>query len=125
MIMGLKTFNFSGGVRGKITSLTIIQQTTHLKLATCSGDAHSRLVSHDLSSHHGDRLALSGVDLPGHNAAARFVLGQVELAKPTTGSRAKITDVIGNFHERTSDHVECTVCFNQCVVGGQGFELAK
>jgi hypothetical protein len=83
--------------------------TTHLELAASTSDAHSRLISHDLSCNHSDRLTLCGIDLARHDATARFVLWKAELAEATTRPRSQESYVVPNLHQGASDDVEGTM----------------
>lgn len=51
----------------------------HLELSVAAADRDGDVVAHDLSGDHGEGLALSGVDLARHDAAAGLILRQVQL----------------------------------------------
>lgn len=47
-----------------------------LELAVHAADSGGDVVAHDLGADHGEGLALRGVDLAGHDAAAGLVFGE-------------------------------------------------
>ena len=52
-----------------------------------AGEGDGRVVAHHLARNHGERLAWVGIDLAGHDRAARLVLGQM-LISPMPAARA-------------------------------------
>lgn len=94
-----------------------------LELAVHATNGGSNVVAHDLGANHGQGLALSGVDLAGHDGRARLVLGQVELTETTSGTAAKVANVLGNLGQGTSQGVERTVSLDNGVVGSESLEL--
>ena len=66
------------------------------------------MVAHDLSGHHGDGLALGGVNLAWHDGAPWLILWQGQLSQATAGARAKESDVIGNLHDGASNDIAGT-----------------
>lgn len=87
--------------------------------------AHSGLVTDDLGRDHRDCLALRGVDFARHDAAARLVFRETQLAEPAARTRAKEADVVSDLHQRASNDVESTVSFDKGIVTGKGFELQQ
>lgn len=51
-----------------------------------------------LGADHGEGLTLRGVDLAGHDAAARLVLRQLQLSQPTARPAAQKTNVVCHLH---------------------------
>lgn len=109
-------------VRTRVTERGMITKT-HLELAVAAGDAHGRVVAHNLSSDHGQGLALSRVDLAGHDAGTGLVLREGEFAQAAARAGAEVPDVVGDLHERAGDDVERAVSLDEGVVRGEGFEL--
>ena len=93
------------------------------KLTIGAGDRDSGVVAHNLGSDHGHGLTLSGVDFSGHDTATGLVLRQAQLSQTTSRTRAEVTDIVGDLHQRDSDHIKSTMSFNQCVVRSKGLEL--
>ena len=58
-----------------------------------------------LGADHGEGLTLRGVDLAGHDAAARLILWQLQLSQPTARPAAQEADVIR--HLRTPIDAFC------------------
>ena len=87
--------------------------------------AHSGLVTHNLGGNHCDRLALCGIDFAGHDAAARLVFREIQLAEPATRTGAKETDIIGNLHQGASNDVESTVSFDEGIMASKGLKLPQ
>lgn len=94
-----------------------------LKLAVHAANGRGDVVAHDLGADHGERLALRGVDLSGHDAAAGLVLGQDQLAETASGTAAEVSDVLGNLGQRGGQGVEASVSLDDGVVGSQGLKL--
>ncbi len=97
----------------------------NLELTTGTGHADRSLVTDNLSSDHGQSLALSGVNLSGHDAAAWFVLRQAQLTQTTSRSRTKVADIIGDLHEGASNHVQSAMRLHEGIVSGEGLELIR
>jgi hypothetical protein len=66
---------------------------------------------------------LGGINFSGHDTTARLVLRKGEFAKTTARPRTKIANVVGDFHERYGEDVECTVGLNKGVMCGESFKL--
>ena len=98
-------------------------RSAYLKLAVRTGDADNRVVSHDLSSDHGHRLTLRGVDLARQDAASRLVLRELKFAQTTTRPGAKVPDVVSNLHQRNCHGVQGAVRFHQRIVRRKCLEL--
>ena len=96
---------------------------THLELSVRSSDGDGSVVSHHLASDHGQSLALSRVDLSGHDGGSRLVLGEGELSKAASRSGSEVSDVVGDLHERNGDGVESSGSLDDGVVGGESLEL--
>ena len=94
-----------------------------LKLAVHATDAHGDVVAHDLGTHHGQGLALRGVDLAGHDGASGLVLRQDELTETAAGPASEVADILGNLGERGRQGVQASVGLDKGVVGGEGLEL--
>lgn len=105
------------------TVWTIRELPTHLELSVRSSDGDGGVVSHHLASDHGQSLALSRVDLSGHDRRSRLVLGERELSETTSRSGSEVSDVVGDLHERDGDGVESSGGLDDGVVGGEGLEL--
>lgn len=89
-----------------------------LELAVHAANGGGDVVAHDLGADHGQGLALRGVDLAGHDAAAGLVLGESQLAEAAAGAAAQVADVLGNLGQRGGDGVEAAVGLDYGVVGG-------
>lgn len=94
-----------------------------LELAVHATDGGGDVVTHDLGADHGQGLALGGVDLARHDAAAGLVLGQVQLTKTATGTAAEVSDILGDLGKGAGEGVEGSVGLNNGIVGGQRLEL--
>lgn len=62
-------------------------------------------------------------ELTWHDAAARLILGQTDLAEAATGSRCQEADVIGNLHEAYGHCVESSRHFYHGIVCRQRLKL--
>ena len=94
-----------------------------LEVTVASSDSHSHVVSDDLSADHSDGFALGGVDLSGHDGAARLVFGKAELTETAARSRSQESNIVGNFHDGDSEGVESTTQVDKSVLGGESLEL--
>lgn len=94
-----------------------------LELTVHAADSGSDVVTHDLGADHGKGLALSGVNLAGHDGRARLVLGEDQFTKTAAGTGSKVTDVLGNLEQRAGQGVQGTGSLDNRVVGGQNLEL--
>mmetsp|Transcript_83303 Transcript_83303/g.254686 ORF Transcript_83303/g.254686 Transcript_83303/m.254686 type:complete len:254 (+) Transcript_83303:581-1342(+) len=83
------------------------------------------MVADDLSGDHGDHFALRGIHLPWHDAAARLVLWQAELAEARARAGAQEAQIVGDLVEAASDSGERPGAFHDGVVRGQGLELVR
>mmetsp|Transcript_14097 Transcript_14097/g.42519 ORF Transcript_14097/g.42519 Transcript_14097/m.42519 type:complete len:557 (-) Transcript_14097:154-1824(-) len=98
-------------------------ENIELKVSHGSCHADARVVAHHLGGHHGEGLALGGVDLAGHDAAAGLVLRQQQLPQPAPRPAAEEADVIGDFHEGHGGAVEGPAGLHHRVVRRQRLEL--
>lgn len=105
---GLKTFNYVEFSHGS----TLKNKGTYLELSIRPSNRNSSLVSNYLSCDHSHSLALRRVDLARHDAATRFVFRQTEFAQTASRPRAKVTNVVGDLHQRNGKDIQCTVSFN-------------
>lgn len=121
---GLNTFNYFCLSKYPRKSLTK-RSDTYLELAAGTSNADSSLVTHDLSSNHGQCLALCGIDLARHDRAARLVFRQAQLTETASRSGAEVPDVIGDLHEGAGDDVQGTVGLNKRVMGCKSFKLIR
>lgn len=95
------------------------------ELAVHATNSGGNMVTHDLGADHGKSLALSGVDLARHDAAAGLVLGENEFAKAATGTTAEVADVLGNLGENSGESVETAVSLYNSIMGGEDLELVR
>lgn len=58
-----------------------------------------------------------------HDGRSRLVLGQLELAKTTSGSRSEVSDVVGDLHEGNGDDIESAGRLDNGVVSGKSLKL--
>jgi len=93
------------------------------ELTVRSSDRNGGVVSDDLCGNHGQSLALSRVDLSGHDRRTRLVLRKGKLSETTSRSRCEVTDVVGNLHQRNGDGVHGSGSLDDSIVCGQSFEL--
>lgn len=94
-----------------------------LEVTLRAGEGDGGVVAEDLGAEHGQGLALSRVDLAGHDGAAGLVLGELELGETAAGAGAEETDVLGDLEEGDGDGVELAVGLDDGVVGGEGLKL--
>ena len=78
-----------------------------------------------LSCHHGDGLALGGVDLAWHDGAAGLILRQRQLSQATAGAGAKESDIIGNLHDGAGNDIAGTRHLHHGVMAGQSLKLVR
>lgn len=109
--------------RGQQRSSALQVDGTHLKLSVRSSNRDGHVVTHDLGGDHGEGLALSGVDLSGHDGRSGLVLGEAELSKSATGSTSEVTDVVGDLHEGDGEDVEGARGLDDGIVSGKSLEL--
>ena len=86
---------------------------------------HSHEYSTDLSCHHGDSLTLSRVHLARHDGAARLILWQAQLSKTTPWARSKESDVIGNLHDGTGQHIKSTMYLHHGIMSCKSLKLVR
>ncbi len=121
IITGLKTFSCVGvnvQFRHPFSS-----NRTNLKLPVGARNADNGLVADDLGTDHGHGLTLRGVDLSGHDTAARLVLGELQLAQAAPGARAEVPNIVGDFHERARHGVQRSVSLHESIVRRKCLEL--
>lgn len=94
-----------------------------LELAVHAANRRSHVVTHDLGAHHGERLALGGVDLARHDRGTRLVLGQHQLAQTAAGARAEVADVLRDLEQGAGQSVQRARGLDHGVVRGQHLEL--
>ena len=92
------------GVGEEFDAMEIVEdddglENVELKIALRAGKADGGVVAHDLHGNHGEGFALGGINFPRHNAGTRLVFRKRQFAQTTTRSRAKTTDIVGNFHQ--------------------------
>ena len=90
-------------------------------LRSCKG--HGGLVAKHLGAQHGHALALSGVDLAGHDGRTGLVLGKLELSKTAAGTGAEEANVLGDLEEGGGQSDELSVGLDNGVVCGQSLKL--
>lgn len=96
---------------------------TNLKLSVGARDADNSLVANDLRADHSHGLTLGGVDLPGHDTAARLVLGQLQLTQAAPGARTEVPNIVGDLHERARHGVQRSVSLHESIVRRKRLEL--
>ena len=104
-------------------SATMVNKYPNLKLSTGSCNTDHSLIPHHLCCNHRQCLALRGIHLARHDTTSGFVFRQVQFSQTTSGSRRQVSNVIGNFHQRTGDHVQSTMGLYERVVSSQSLEL--
>ena len=90
-----------------------------LKIALRCRQSDSNVVCHDLHRHHGDSLALSRIDLAGHDGRPRFVLRDADLTQPATRTACQPPHIVGDFHEVGSQRFQRPMRKDQLILGGQ------
>jgi len=98
-------------------------EDVQLELAVHAANGRSDVVTHDLSADHGERLALGGVDLAGHDGGAGLVLGEDQLAQTAAGAGAEIAHILSDLEQRGGQGVKGAGSLDDGVVGGQNLEL--
>lgn len=98
-------------------------ENVKLKLARGTSKSDGGVVTENLGTEHGQGLVLSGVNLTGHDRRTGLVLGEVELAVSTSGTGAKVSNVVGNLEKRDSNSVKGTRGLNNGIVGSKSLEL--
>jgi hypothetical protein len=66
---------------------------------------------------------LGGIYLARHDTATWLVFGETQLAKTAPRARAEISNIIGDLHEGTSNHIEGAMSLNEGIMVGQRFKL--
>ena len=69
-------------------------------------NSHCSVVAHNLNTEHNDRLALSGINLSGHDARPRLIFRKEQLPKPTPRPTPQKSDIVGNLHNTHCNGVE-------------------
>ena len=98
-------------------------KNVQLKIALRSGHAHRHIVAHDLHRHHGDGLALGGIDLAGHNGGAGFVFRNADLSQSVAGAGSQPPHVVGDLHHVAGQSLQRSVGKYQLILGGQGVKF--
>jgi hypothetical protein len=93
------------------------------ELTVRSSDRNGSVVSNDLCGDHGQSLALSRVDLSGHDRRTGLVLRERKLSQTTSRSRGEVTNVVGDLHQRDGNGVHGSGSLDDGIVCGQGFKL--
>src|SRR5690606_7905025 len=75
------------------------QVNIKLKIATRPGKTHRGVVSENLTTHHGHRLSLRGIDLARHDARPGLIRRQSELTDSTARPRTEPSDIIRDLKE--------------------------
>mmetsp|Transcript_22140 Transcript_22140/g.47588 ORF Transcript_22140/g.47588 Transcript_22140/m.47588 type:complete len:209 (-) Transcript_22140:811-1437(-) len=96
-----------------------------LELSLHPTDAYGRVIPHDLGAHHGQRLALGGIDLPGHDGAPRLVRGETQLAEAAPRTRPEEPHVVGDLVQPRGQRVERSGYLDQGIVGRQRLEQVR
>src|SRR5210317_1396735 len=81
-------------------------------VALCTGDSHSSVVTHDLSTHHGDGLSLRRVYFTRHDRRTRLVRRNNQLPNSRTRTRSQHTNVIGDLVQTHCQLIQRTVRLN-------------
>ena len=98
-------------------------EDVELHVALAAGDRHGHVVAHHLRAGHRQRFGLGRVDLARHDRGAGFVFRQDQFAETRAWAGAQQADVVGDLEQRHRDRVEHAGEFDQCIVGGEGFEF--
>src|SRR5690606_24105869 len=77
-----------------------------------SADRDGNIVAHYLSGYRSERLALRAVILSRHYRGTGFVFRNHDFAHARTGAGAEHADVVGYFHQRYSELLQCTVALD-------------
>ena len=91
-----------------------------LKVALRSGKGHGVIVAKDLDCNHRQGFALGGVDFSGHDGGAGFIFGNFDFANARAGARGIPADIVGNFHQGSSQGAESGAEVHHAIVGGKG-----
>ncbi len=79
---------------------------------------------HHLDGHHGEGLALGGVDLAiRHDGGAGLVLRDEDLPQPTPGAGGQPAHVVGDLHQVGGQGLQGPMGKDQGVLGGEGVEF--
>src|SRR5210317_465988 len=81
-------------------------------VALCTGDSHSSVVTHDLSTHHGDGLSLRRVYFTRHDRRTRLVRRNNKLPNSRARTRSQHANVIRNLIQAYSQLVQCAMSLN-------------
>ena len=100
-------------------------EDVQFEIALAGGDAHGRIVAHDLDGDHGHGFALRRVDFARHDGAARFVFRDADFADAAARSRREPADVVGDFHQVAGQGLEHAVDDDEFIFTGQGLEFIR
>ena len=98
-------------------------EDVQLELAVHAADGRGDVVTHNLGADHGERLALGGVNLAGHDGRAGLVLGEDQLAQTAAGAGAEVAHILGDLEQRAGESVQGAGGLDDGVVGGQDLKL--
>ena len=100
-------------------------EDVELEMALAASEGDGGIVAEDVRADLGQRFALSRVHLAGHDRRAGLVLGQRQLAKSGTWTRAEEADVVGNLEAAHGDRRDGAVGEDHRVMRGEGLELVR
>ena len=95
------------------------------ELALAAGKGDRRLVAEHAGADLGHRLALGRVDLARHDRGSRLVCRQGQFAKPGARAGPQQADIACDLVEASRDRVQCAMCEDQRIVGGQRLEPVR
>lgn len=98
-------------------------ENIQLEVALACCHTNSYVVAHYLNCDHCYLLALSGVDLAGHDGGTGLVLGDSDLAETVSGSACQPSYIVGDLHHISSESLESTVSKYDLVLACKSVEL--
>src|SRR5260221_11071769 len=97
----------------------------HVKLEVSlrTGEGHCMVVTKDLHCYHGHCLALSGVDLAGHDGGTRFVFGKLKFREAGPWTACIPTNIVRDLHQRAGEGPQRAAQVHHPIVSREGSEL--
>ena len=98
-------------------------EDVEFEVALRSGEADGGVVAHHLAADHGHGFALGRVHFARHDGRAGFVFRDGQFTESAARSAGQPTDVVGDFHQRAGEGLQCAGGEDEFVVGGESGEL--
>mmetsp|Transcript_11574 Transcript_11574/g.21641 ORF Transcript_11574/g.21641 Transcript_11574/m.21641 type:complete len:233 (+) Transcript_11574:78-776(+) len=94
-----------------------------LKVSLTSSNTDCHIISHDLSTYHGDCLTLRWIYFTRHDTRSWLILWQRNLPKTTSWSTSQKPNIIGNLVQTASNDIQSSRHFHNGIMSSQRLEF--